>query len=63
MLEFLQNGSKNINITNNIVQYNAGYGIEGYSLKNSNIQQNSFAGNGNDKEQQKLSSEQYILMQ
>ena len=63
MLEFLQNGSQYINITNNIAQYNAGYGIEGYSVKNNNIQQNSFAGNGNDKEQQKISSEKYIIMQ
>jgi parallel beta-helix repeat protein len=62
MMEFLQNGSQYINITNNIAQYNAGYGIEGYSVRNSNIQQNSFAGNDNDKEQQKLSSEKYIIM-
>ena len=62
MAEFLFNGSDNISITNNIIQYNARYGVESYAVKNGKVEKNTYAGNGNVPEQQKLSSEKIILM-
>lgn len=63
MTEFLQNGSESITISNNLIQYNAGYGVESYAVKNNNVEQNVYAGNGNNKEQQKLSNEKIIIME
>ena len=62
MAEFLFNGSDNISIINNIIQYNARYGVESYAVKNGKVEKNTYAGNGNVPEQQKLSSEKIILM-
>lgn len=62
MVEFLYNGSENIFVTNNIIQYNAGYGVESYAIKNSRVEKNTYAGNGKTKDQQNVSSERFILM-
>ena len=63
MAEFLYKGSENISITNNIIQYNAGYGVESYAVKNGKIDKNVYAGNGRISEQQKISSEKFIVME
>ena len=46
MLEFLFNGNSNINISNNIIHYNTGKGIESVSTKNGVFTGNKLAGNG-----------------
>ncbi|MEO6730052.1 MAG: right-handed parallel beta-helix repeat-containing protein, partial [Ferruginibacter sp.] len=63
ILEFLRKGSANIMVNNNLVQYNAGYGVESYAARNAKVENNKYEGNGNRKEQQKLSSEKLVLME
>ena len=46
MLEFLFNGNSNINISNNIIHYSAGKGIESVSTKNGVFTGNKLVGNG-----------------
>lgn len=62
MVEFLHSGSEKININNNRVQFNNGYGVETYSVRNYEIDNNIYAGNGNNVSQQKLSNEKFIIM-
>ncbi len=52
MIEFLYQGSENVTITDNIIQFNAGYGAELYSVKNSKVEKNTYGGNGKSNEQQ-----------
>jgi parallel beta-helix repeat protein len=61
-VEFLFKGSNNITTTKNIIQFNSGYGIASYAVKNIKVEQNTYAGNGNLSEQQKISEEKYIVM-
>ncbi|HET9277397.1 MAG TPA: right-handed parallel beta-helix repeat-containing protein [Flavitalea sp.] len=63
MAEFLYNGSDNISVANNIIQYNGGYGVESYAVKNVKVEKNTYAGNGNVTEQQKISNDKFILME
>jgi parallel beta-helix repeat protein len=63
MVEYLFHGSSKINITNNIIQYNEGYGVATYMALNGNVQNNKYAGNGHSKEQEKISSEKKIVME
>ena len=63
MVEFQYKGSDNINVTNNIIHYNAGYGIEMYAAQNSHALQNKMQGNSNDTSQQKITHERMILME
>ena len=63
MVEYLFKGSSHITVTNNTVQYNAGYGVETYGATNTRAEKNRFAGNGNTVEQQKISTAKTILMQ
>jgi Alginate lyase/Periplasmic copper-binding protein (NosD) len=63
MIEFLQNGSENISVMNNMVQYNNGYGLESYAATKNRIMNNKYAGNGRNAIQQKISAEKYILME
>jgi parallel beta-helix repeat protein len=46
MLEFLFNGNSNINISNNIIHYNTGKGIESFSTTNGVFMGNKLVGNG-----------------
>ena len=62
MAEFLSKGSENVTVTNNTVQYNNGFGIESYSGKNIKSLSNTYSGNGNEANQEKLSSEKFIIM-
>jgi len=61
MAEFLSKGSENIYITDNLIHYNNGFGIESYSVKNIKTQANTLTGN-RESEQQKISGEKYIIM-
>jgi parallel beta-helix repeat protein len=63
MAEFLQIGSENITVNNNIIRYNAGYGVESYVVKNSKVEHNTYVGNGNSNEQQKVSDKKFIVME
>jgi len=61
--EFLYKGANNINITNNIIHYNAGYGVESYAASSVILKNNQYAGNGTDlKSNEKISKKPYILM-
>ena len=62
MAEFLSKGSENIEVSDNLIHYNNGFGIESYSTKNLKTLGNTITGNSNP-EQQKISNEKYIIMQ
>ena len=63
MLEFLRKGSFNVMVNNNLIHYKAGYGVESYAASNVKVINNQYAGNGNKVEQQKISTERYIVME
>lgn len=63
MAEFLFLGSENIAITNNLIHFNNGYGVETYALKKSRIENNTYVGNGNSAMQQKISNEKFVVME
>ncbi|WP_162915419.1 right-handed parallel beta-helix repeat-containing protein [Paraflavitalea soli] len=63
MVEFLYKGSSAITITDNRVQFNAGYGVESYGATNCLSTQNRYSHNGHGKEQQKISAAKTILME
>ncbi|MEX2234581.1 MAG: right-handed parallel beta-helix repeat-containing protein [Cyclobacteriaceae bacterium] len=60
MAEFLYRGSENINVANNILQYNNGHGVETYAVRKSKLLDNIYAGNREAPE--KISDEKFILM-
>ncbi|HPE75346.1 MAG TPA: alginate lyase family protein [Draconibacterium sp.] len=62
MAEFLSKGSENIEVSENLIHYNNGFGIESYSTKNIKTQGNTLTGNLKP-DQQKISNEKYIIMQ
>lgn len=59
--EFLSKGSENIEVSDNLIHYNNGFGIESYSTKTIKVKDNTLTGNNNS-EQQKISDEKYIIM-
>jgi parallel beta-helix repeat protein len=63
LIEFLQNGCDKVSVTNNLIHYNNGYGVESYACKNLKNEKNKYAGNGNDKVQEKVSADKLIFMQ
>ena len=63
MIEFLQRGSENINISNNMIQYNTGYAVESYAAIKSKIVNNRNTGNGNNTIQQKISNDKVVIME
>ena len=63
MIEFLHQGSEAVTVINNTIQFNNGYGVESYAARNIKIEKNSYAGNGKNSAQQKISSERFILME
>jgi hypothetical protein len=62
MSEFFSKGSTNVQIRNNIIQYNNGYGVESYAASNSKVEHNKYTGNGSNSSQEKISKEKIILM-
>jgi len=63
MVEFLHQGSEKISINNNKIQFNNGYGVESYAARNYKINNNIYAGNGNNISQQKPSNKKFIIME
>jgi parallel beta-helix repeat protein len=63
MAEYIQQGSQNLDISGNLIQYNNGFGVESYAVKNSRFEKNTYAGNGNNVKQEKISIEKTILME
>ncbi|MEI6275292.1 MAG: right-handed parallel beta-helix repeat-containing protein [Prolixibacteraceae bacterium] len=64
MVQYLYAGSKNINISNNLIHYNNGFGVTSYAAKNIKSEGNSYAGNGTDlKSNELISPLKLILMQ
>lgn len=61
MTEFLSKGSQNIIITDNLIHYNYGFGIESYSAKNIKTDGNILNGN-RESEQLKISEKKFIFM-
>jgi parallel beta-helix repeat protein len=62
MLEYLFKGSEKVTVSKNQIQYNNGFGVESYAVRKGKIQDNIYAGNGNNKDQQKISKDKYLLM-
>jgi parallel beta-helix repeat protein len=62
MAEFLFNSNENITVSDNRIQYNNGYGVETYAVRNSKIENNVYEGNGNNANQQKIGVEKFIMM-
>ncbi|MBV5312900.1 MAG: alginate lyase family protein [Prolixibacteraceae bacterium] len=63
MIQFLYGGSENVTVSNNMIHYNNGFGVEAYAGKNIRSANNAFAGNGTDqKSNEKISAEKYIIM-
>ena len=63
MIEFLHQGSENVTVSNNVIQYNNGFAIESYAAKNSKLEKNNYQGNGNNVKQEMITEERIILMQ
>ncbi|HEX3009836.1 MAG TPA: right-handed parallel beta-helix repeat-containing protein, partial [Bacteroidales bacterium] len=63
MLEFLANGNSNIEIKNNIIHYNNGFGIESYASQDIKESNNKLTGNSSGKEQTLVSNDKKILME
>lgn len=63
MVEFLQRGCDMVEVNNNRIQYNNGYGFEGYVIERLRQGTNTYTGNGNSKEQEKISAEKVIVME
>ncbi len=63
MIQYLYNGSENITVSDNLIHYNNGFGVESYAGKSITTSKNSYAGNGKDlKSNEKISSEKFIIM-
>lgn len=62
MVEFLYDGSDDIQLKNNLIHYNNGFGLESYSAKDLQAEKNTYAGNGSAEQQEKISDEQFIMM-
>lgn len=64
MVQYLYRGSENVTVNNNLIHYNNGFGVEAYAGKNIKSANNNYAGNGTDmKSNEKITSEEYIIMQ
>lgn len=63
MMEYLHRGSNEVVVRNNRIQYNAGFGVESYALRNGTVLDNAYEGNGNSAKQEKLSGEKRIIME
>lgn len=62
MLEYLHRGVQQADIRNNLVHYNAGYGIESHAAEGLTLQNNTCTGNGQDARQELVNNDRYILM-
>lgn len=63
MVEYLHGPSENISVNTNLIRYNAGFAVETYAARNARVSGNDYEGNGNEKQQEKLSTEKRIIME
>ena len=63
MVEFLHRGSENITVSNNIIQFNNGFGLESYSVRKFTQSGNTLEGNGTSELQLKISEEKNLIIQ
>ncbi len=63
MVEYLYRGTESVKITNNLVQYNNGFGLESYGARGISSLTNVYAGNGNNNSQEKIGGDKNIIMQ
>lgn len=61
MAEFLSRGSENVEISNNLIHFNNGFGIESYATKNIKTERNLLTGN-READQQKISYSKSVIM-
>lgn len=62
MVEYLYQGSKDVEVSNNLIHYNGGFGLESYAATKLKSEKNSYAGNGSSNEQEKVSDDKFIIM-
>ena len=62
LLEFLYQGNSGIKIDGNLIHYNNGFGVESYASTRL-VSRNTYAGNGNLSQQEKISAEKILIMQ
>jgi len=62
LLEFLYLGNSGIKIDGNLIHYNNGFGVESYA-STSLVSRNTYTGNGNLSQQEKISVERILIMQ
>ncbi len=60
--EYLYDGCEHVTVTNNIIQYNDGFGFESYAGTKINSDGNQYTGNGELIQQEKISNEKILLM-
>ncbi|HEV8286144.1 MAG TPA: right-handed parallel beta-helix repeat-containing protein [Chitinophagaceae bacterium] len=63
MAEYLRQGSQNLSITGNLIQFNNGFGVESYAVTNGKYEKNIYTGNGNNMKQEKINIEKNVLME
>jgi parallel beta-helix repeat protein len=63
LMEYFFYGNRMMNIHDNMIQFNAGWGIESYASVGIKTDRNEMQLNGNNKEQIRISAEKKILMQ
>jgi len=63
MAEYLRQGSQNLSITGNMIEFNNGFGLESYAVTNGKCEKNIYTGNGHDMKQEKINMEKVILME
>ena len=62
MSEYLYSGCRNVDINNNIIQYNDGYGVEAFGAEQIKLNGNQYHLNGQSVKQENISSEQQIIL-
>jgi len=62
MAEFLHRGCRNVRISDNIIQYNAGYGVEAYAVEEISLSGNQYDINGRSVEQERISPEPQVIL-
>jgi parallel beta-helix repeat protein len=60
--ECLYDGCEQVTVSNNIIQYNDGYGLESYAGVNIKSSSNQYTGNGKSSQQEKISRKKILLM-
>lgn len=63
MAEYLHNGSQNISIRNNKIQYNNGFAVESYAVNKITVNDNIYTGNGNTNNQLAIRNDAHIIME